>query len=81
MPTDLPVRSHAQTQVDDWSKCGQSLLRFYGSAALAVLLLISIERRLGIFDGLTVTESICKAAEVQFRNDRIDPFWASSPPL
>ena len=55
MPTDLPVRSHVQTQSDDGSKCSPSLIRFYGSAALAVLLLISIEKRLGMFDGLTVT--------------------------
>ena len=81
MPTDLPVRSHVQTQSDDGSKCSPSLIRFYGSAALAVLLLISIEKRLGMFDGLTVTESICKVAGVQFHNDGIDPFWASSPPL
>lgn len=80
MPTNLPNRSRIQTQ-SDGSKAGwQALLRFYGSAGLAVLLLLAIERRIGVFDGLSIAESI-NATGVQFRNDGIDPFWASSPPL
>ena len=81
MPINLPNRSRIQTQ-SDGSKAGwQALLRFYGSAGLAVLLLLAIERRTGIFDGLSIAKSICNAAGVQFRNDGIDPFWASSSPL
>jgi hypothetical protein len=81
MPTNLPNRSRVQTQSGASEADWQALLRFYGSAGLAVLLLFAIERRIGIFDGLSIAESICNATGVQFRSDGIDPFWASSPPL
>ena len=81
MPTDLPVRSRVKAQSDDWAKSLQPLLIFYGSAGLALLLLIAVESRLGMFDGLTVWDSIIKAADVQSLNDGIDPNWASFPPL
>jgi hypothetical protein len=81
MPTSLPNRARIQTQSDDSESGWQALLRFYGSAGLAVLLLFAIERRIGMFDGLSIAESICGATGVQYRNDGIDPFWASSPPL
>jgi hypothetical protein len=81
MPTDLPNRSRIQSQNDDSEAGWQALLIFYGSAGLAVLLLIAIERQIGMFAGLSIAESIYNATGVQVRNDGIDPFWASSPPL
>jgi len=81
MPTNLPNRFRIQTQSDGSEAGWLALLRFYGSAGLAVLLLLAIERRIGMFDGLSIAESICYATGVQFHNDGIDPFWASSPPL
>jgi hypothetical protein len=81
MPTSLPGRSRIQTQSDGSGAGWQALLKFYGSAGLAVLLLLAIERRIGVFDGRSIAESIRNAAGVQFRHDGIDPFWASSPPL
>jgi hypothetical protein len=81
MPTNLPVRSRVKTGSNDWAQYGQVLLRFYGSAGLVLLLLIVVEARLGMFDGLTVMESIIKATGVQSPNDGMDPNWASFPPL
>ena len=81
MPTSLPNRSRIETQSDDSEAGWHALLRFYGSAGLAALLLLAIERQIGMLDGLSVAESICNATGVQFRNDGIDPFWASSLPL
>jgi hypothetical protein len=81
MPTNLPMRSSVQTQSADWAKCGQALLTFYVSAALALLLLVAVEARLGMFDGLNVMESIVKATGIQSRNDGMDPNWASAPPF
>jgi hypothetical protein len=81
MPTDLPVRSRVQTRSDGWAKYGQALLIFYGSAGLALLLLIAVEQRSGMFDGLTVRESIVKAVGGQSVDDGADPNWASSPPF
>ena len=54
---------------------------FYAIAALAGLLLIAAENRLGMFDHLTVSESAVEVSGVQFSIDGIDPMWASSPPL
>ena len=81
MPTDLPVRSRVQTQGEGWALYGQVLLRFYGSAGLALLLLMAVEARLGVFDGLTAMESVVKAMSVHSLDDGIDPNWASSPPF
>jgi hypothetical protein len=81
MPIDLPARSRVQTRSDDWTKSGQALLIFYGSAGLAVLLLVALEVRSGMFDGLTVSESMFQATGTQYLIDGIDPNWASSPPF
>ena len=81
MPTSLPDRPRIQTQSDDSEAGWQALFRFYGSAGIAVLLILGIERQIGMFDGLSIAGSVCKATGVQFRNDGVDPFWASSPPL
>ncbi len=81
MPTELPAHSRLHTRSDGWAQYGQAMLIFYGSAGLALLLLIAVEQRLGVFDGLTVMESIAKAASIQSRDDGADPNWASSPPF
>ena len=80
MPTDLPVRSHFQKRSGDRAQSGRSLLLFYGTAGLAVLLLLSIETQLGMFDSLTLSESMLKAVGSSYPIDGIEPNWASSPP-
>jgi hypothetical protein len=77
MPTDLPARSLVQPRSDDWANW-QSLLV---SAALAALLLLAVEARVGMFDGMTLMESLTHSAGSQYLIDGIDPNWASSPPL
>jgi hypothetical protein len=47
MPTDFPVRSRVQPLRDNSKECWQALFIFYGSAALAVLFLVAVERGLG----------------------------------
>ena len=54
MPTSLPNRSRIETQSDDSEAGWHALLRFYGSAGLAALLLLAIERQIGMLDGLSV---------------------------
>jgi hypothetical protein len=81
MPTDLPVRSYFQKRSGDQANTGRSLLIFYGTAGLAVLLLMSIETQLGMFDGLTRSETVLKAIGDSYLIDGIKPNWASSPPL
>ncbi len=81
MPTNLPVRSSVQTRSDDRVRYRLVLLRFYGSLGLALLLLFAAEMRLGMFDGLMVTESIVNLVGIQSLESGIDPNWASSPPL
>jgi hypothetical protein len=77
MPTDLPVRSDVQKRSGDQAKSGQPLLMFYGIAVLAVLLLVSIETRFGMFDGLNVSESALQAIGDSDVIDGIQPNWAS----
>jgi hypothetical protein len=72
MPTELPVRSGVQARNAKWAEYGQALFIFYGSAGLAVLLLIALETRLGTFDGLTATETVIKndPSSISLRWDR-----------
>ena len=56
MPTELPVRAHSQKPDVDQTNTGWCLLIFYVSAGLAVLLLMNIEARAGMFGGLSRTE-------------------------
>jgi hypothetical protein len=81
MPTELPVRSGVQARNAKWAEYGQALFILYGSAGLAVLLLIALETRLGTCDGLTATETVIKTTRVQSLYDGIDPNWASPPPF
>jgi hypothetical protein len=56
-------------------------LIFYVSAGLAVLLLMNIEARAGMFGGLSRTESMLEAIGGSYLIDGIEPNWSSSPPL
>jgi hypothetical protein len=81
MPTDLPARRRVQKPNDDRAKSGQYLVVFYSVAGLALLLLMSAETRLGMFDGLTVPESGLGATGTPpFPVDGIEPSWATNPP-
>jgi hypothetical protein len=77
MPTDLPVRSHSQERSDGLATTARRLLIFYESAGLAVLLLMSIEARAGMFGGLSDTESMLKAFGGSYLIDGIEPNWRS----
>jgi hypothetical protein len=52
-------------------------MMFYGIAGLTVLLLMSVETRLGMFDDLTVAESALQAIGNSDVIDGIEPNWVS----
>jgi hypothetical protein len=77
MPTDLPVRSDVRERSGDQAKSWRSILIFYGIAGIAVLLVMDIEARFGVFDGLSIPEATLQALGNSGTIDGIEPTWAS----
>jgi hypothetical protein len=51
----------AATPENEWASFCHTLLKLYGLFAFAVVVLVAIETRAGMFEGLTIGESILKA--------------------
>jgi hypothetical protein len=80
MPTNLPARVTAYpTRPEDY-KSGQALLLFYIGMATLALLLVAGERHFGMFNELSIAESVLQATLFIPPIDGIDPIWMQAAP-
>jgi hypothetical protein len=56
-----PQSRAAQAPDDGLASFGRSLLKLYGVLAIGLVLLVAVEARAGMFDGLTTWEAILTA--------------------
>jgi hypothetical protein len=73
MPTNLPIRNDA-------TGAETPLLKFYAIAALLVILLIAVEYKAGMFETLTVAESVAKATFTELPHDEVGAFMRAAGP-
>jgi hypothetical protein len=78
MPTDLPIRRRAQKLDDDRVNSMHPLLMIYATVGLAVLLLVSVANRRGMFDGMTNSEAAMTVTSIPYLPDGIVTTWASA---
>lgn len=62
MPTLITVYKFGSTARDELKSCTQALLYFYGVIVVVLLLLLVLETHFGMFNGLSVTQALLKAA-------------------
>ena len=58
MPTSIIVYRFGSEARDELASCALALLNFYGGFAVALCLLLVIESHFGMFDGLSVAQTL-----------------------
>lgn len=64
MPTTITIHKYGSRARDELATCAQALLLFYGVIAVVVSLLLVLEERCGMFEGLSAAQTLLKATGV-----------------
>jgi hypothetical protein len=61
MPTTLPPRAALPTKSLDFKDFAKTMIYFYAVIAIPIAIILAIEYRLGMFNGMTLAELIVQA--------------------